>query len=170
MTHRLIAAVHLSPSITVPVAVVAGIALGWLWWWQGREGVPTSRRRLRRISIVGMLMLVPMLVAGTSLIDPDVEPRRYAEVWTLLIGILLIVVALAVADALNTLRLHAREASDASDAIARELAEVAARRLGSDPLELDRRSAAIGAEKAPSRPGRARERAPGEGPGRERDA
>lgn len=152
----LLAAVHAAPAITVPVAIVAGITLGWLWWWHGREGVPRSRRVLRRISIVGLLLLVPMLVAGTSFIDPDLAPRRYAEVWTMLIGILFVVVVLAVIDALNTLRLHAIDEREASTAIARELADVAAKRLGSDAAELRRRIATQNDEPPPPRRGAGR--------------
>ncbi|HMN94917.1 MAG TPA: hypothetical protein PKC43_00735 [Phycisphaerales bacterium] len=141
----LLAAVHAPPAITVPGALIGGAALGWLWWWQGRDGVPASRRRLRRISIVGMLILLPMLVAGASFVDPDLEPRRYAETWTVAVGLLAIVVLLAVVDAFNTFRLHAKEQLDASRTMAREMAELAARRLGDDPAEISRRMRAAAA-------------------------
>lgn len=97
---------HLSPWLTVPAAVLTGLGLAWLWWHVGRAGVPASRRVIRRTSLALALTLVPLLVAGTSFVDSTLEPRRYAEVWTLSLGVLGLIVATAAIDAVNSVRLH----------------------------------------------------------------
>lgn len=104
-----VGAVHVAPWVTAPLGAVVGLALGWLWWWQGRDGVPPSRRRIRRASLLLGLVLVPMLVAGLSFVDPSVDPRRYAEIWSLVLVLLGLIVATAVIDAVNSLRVHALE-------------------------------------------------------------
>ncbi|MFO0872768.1 MAG: hypothetical protein U0575_02190 [Phycisphaerales bacterium] len=123
----LLAAVHVSPSVTVPSAAVAGVALGWLWWWEGRAGVPRSRRAIRRFSFILGLMLVPTIVSGLSFVDPSVDPRRYAQTWSLALLLLAAVVGAAVLDAMNSFRLHAAEQAAESSAAADALATSAPR-------------------------------------------
>lgn len=112
---------HLAAWITVPGAAVAGLLLAWLWWHVGRPGVERSRRLIRRTSLALALALVPLLVVGTSFVDSSLEPRRYAEVWTVALGVLALVVATAGLDAANSLRLHLRESHAEHLASAREL-------------------------------------------------
>lgn len=136
MTFTL-AAVHVSPMVAAPLGVVVGLALGWLWWWQGREDVPRSRRLIRRASLLLGLVLVPMLVSGLSFVDPSVDPRRYAQTWTLVLVVLALVVATAVIDALNSFRVHAleqrAEASRAADGLVQSVAQRKAERRAAWP-------------------------------------
>lgn len=116
-----VASTHLSPWLSVPLAVVAGMLLAWLWWHVGRAGVPASRRWIRRASLTLALTLVPLLVAGTSFVDSTLEPRRYAEVWSVVLALLGLVVATAAIDAVNSMRLHLRDAENDRRAAAVEL-------------------------------------------------
>lgn len=134
----LLAAVHVSPSVTVPSAAVAGVALGWLWWWEGRAGVPRSRRAIRRFSFILGLMLVPTIVSGLSFVDPSVDPRRYAQTWSLALLLLAAVVGAAVLDAMNSFRLHAAEQAAESRAAADALA-TSVRRAVAERNRADRR-------------------------------
>lgn len=129
-----LAATHLSPWICVPLGAAAGLGLGVLWWTFGAPEVPTSRRRIRRASTLVALLLVPILVAGLCFIDPATAPRHYAEVWTLAIALVFVLVLLAVVDALNSVRIHANEHFQETDVAARELAEaMRAMRRASSP-------------------------------------
>jgi len=119
----LLAATHLSPWICVPFGAAAGLGLGVLWWKFGGPQVPASRRRIRRVSTVVALILVPILVAGLCFIDPNTTPRHYAEVWTLAIALVFVLVLLAVVDVLNSVRLHANDHFRETDAAGRELDE-----------------------------------------------
>jgi hypothetical protein len=68
--------------------------------------VPASRRKIRRLSLVIMLLAMPMLVRGLSFVDPDVDKRPYLLVWMTAFVMVLIVIVTALLDAVNTLRLH----------------------------------------------------------------
>lgn len=102
-----------------------------LWYWLrlGREGVPLSRRKLRRASVVLALLALPTLVAGFSFVDGDVEPRRYLVVWATAVLLVMLIVLTAVLDVINNLRIHARwQEEDAVRAAGELLAVIEARK------------------------------------------
>jgi hypothetical protein len=119
----LIAAVHLHPLITVPLAT---IVLGWIvWYWirLGRARVPTIRRKLRRVSLGVVAILLPLLVTAMSFLDPAQHQREYIFAWTsamLLVAILLMFAGL---DALNTMRIVQQQTHDELREAAGNLAE-----------------------------------------------
>ena len=143
----ILATVHLSPSITVPLALTLCAAIVWYWIYLGRDDVPASRRKIRRFSLVVMLISMPMLVRALSFVDPLVDKRDYAVAWTAVTFMLLIVIAAAVMDAINNLRVHQDQRHDAIRQAASDLAQaIRERRLqdrGAGP-----RDAGAGAESA----------------------
>lgn len=107
----MIAAVHVHPAITSVLALLVAAVLGWYWHRIGDPSVPASRRRIRRISILCMLLSLPLFIAALSLLDPTIhsQKRTYALAWTFALGMLLIIMITAVLDMMNNLRLHTTE-------------------------------------------------------------
>ncbi|MFG0328632.1 MAG: hypothetical protein ACF8PN_01930 [Phycisphaerales bacterium] len=99
----------------VPLAYTAPLgllAIGALltYWTALRPGrAPRSRRRIRRANTIVQLMLVPALVYGLSLVDPEVEPSRFIVVWSGVIGLVSLVFLLAILDVWNNIRLTRRD-------------------------------------------------------------
>lgn len=97
------------PAIAIPVAIVGMIVVAAHAQALAKApGVPESRRRIRLANAVLMLLTIPMLTAGFSLISGVQRPRLWVMVWllsTLLVGMILI---LAVIDTLNTVRISRR--------------------------------------------------------------
>ncbi|MCA9310901.1 MAG: hypothetical protein KDA21_06825 [Phycisphaerales bacterium] len=89
-----------------------------------RPDLPPSRRRIRIANTLVMLTVVPFLAVGLSLIDPDVQPRRLAFVWSTTIALLSMSVLLAVLDVVNTVRIFRRR----RQVLRARLREVGARR------------------------------------------
>ena len=112
----------LSPWIGAPLGVVMMLIVAAHLWWLAGSGPPASRRRIRQANGALMLMLVPLLTAGFSLLDHRTSPREWGLVWiaamTLLVGILMF----ALLDTLNTIRLRRRVRA----ALARRLAALRA--------------------------------------------
>ena len=63
---------------------------------------PASRRRIRQANGGLMLVLIPLLTAGFSLIDPQADPRMWVLVWLAALPMLSFVVLFAGLDVLNT--------------------------------------------------------------------
>ena len=84
-----------------------------------------------------MLLGIPLLAAGSSVIDPQRSPRAFVLVWLAVGVLLLLCVGLAVADALNTWRLSGAERRDAARATLVMLAASRAKRARGD-LPADR--------------------------------
>lgn len=118
----LLASVHLPPAVSIPMALAAAAWIVWYWFRFGRNDVPPSRRKIRRTSIIIMLVSLPMFVRALSFVDPQVQQREYIRTWMLAMLVLLMVMATAGIDALNNLRLHQRHRHDALRDAALELA------------------------------------------------
>lgn len=119
----LLAAVHLSPFITIAIAM---LVLGWIiWYWirLGRPHVPRSRRTLRRISLALMIILIPLLVAALSFLDPAQHQRPYIMTWTGAMVVIAILVIVAGLDAMNTMRIVQQQTHEELREAAGELAE-----------------------------------------------
>lgn len=119
----MIAATHLALGWTVPVAIAAAGWSVWYWLRLGRSDVPISRRRIRRVSLVFMALSLPVFVRALSVVDPQVQQREYIATWMLALALVLIVLVAAGVDAINSLRLHHREQSEAMRTAALELAQ-----------------------------------------------
>ncbi len=96
----------------LPVWVVvppAAALLLMLAAWVGvasRHVEPASRRRIRVASAWVLLATIPLCAAGFCMIDPNVRPREFVLAWSLVIGLLMVTIALAGLDIVNTLRLR----------------------------------------------------------------
>ena len=126
MTPVTIAAVHLAPAITIPLAVMLAAFLVWYWGRLSGADVPDSRRRIRRASLIVMAVAIIPFLRAASFIDPDAaDPhvrQDYVVTWTLCGVLLMIIVGLAMLDVFNNMRLRRRHA--------RAMIELAATRLG----------------------------------------
>lgn len=101
-----IGAVHLSPTVTLPI--VCGLALMGVWYWRrmGRGSVPPIRRRLRRFGLfLGAVGLV-LMTAAISFLDPAIHRAAYLISWLAVLFVVLIAVVVATIDAAATIRLH----------------------------------------------------------------
>jgi uncharacterized membrane protein YedE/YeeE len=119
----MIAAVHLSSAVSIPVAVAVAILVLWYWKRLGDAGVPVSRRRIRRASIVVVLAGLPILVRAVSFVDYQTQQAQYVVTWLLVlvcIGLLLIAAAIDFFDTVRLTRLERhRQYVDAIAAAAR---------------------------------------------------
>ncbi len=66
--------------------------------------IPASRYRIRTVNGGIMLVAVPMLASAFSVIPTD-RPRPFMLIWTACVGLLLVVMALALLDAVNNARI-----------------------------------------------------------------
>jgi len=85
------------------------------------DAMPESRRRIRLASGWVMLTLVPALSWGFGLVSPG-DAALFAALWSLNIVLLGLVVALAMLDALNTLRLAHKRRRELGRDLARDIA------------------------------------------------
>ena len=102
----MIAVVHLSPVVTLPI--VCGLALLGVWYWRrmGRGSVPPIRRRLRRIGLLLGAAGLVLMTAAISFFDPAVQQTAYLISWLAVLFVVLMAVVVATLDALATIRLH----------------------------------------------------------------
>ncbi|UCD74754.1 MAG: hypothetical protein JSV91_13320 [Phycisphaerales bacterium] len=109
------------PGLTIPVAVV--IALGLIWYWRrlADEKTPASRRNIRRCSILFILLALPILVAGLSFFDPQLDQQAWIIAWAVVIFIMMLIIASALVDAINNLNLHREEKRQALTKAAAEM-------------------------------------------------
>jgi hypothetical protein len=101
-------AVHLPAAATIPVAVAVAVLIGWYWRALGAEGVPESRRRIRRASSAVMLTGLPILVIALSFADDRSAPTLYLVSWLLVLFAVSVVLVTVGIDCANTLRLELR--------------------------------------------------------------
>ncbi|HWB19483.1 MAG TPA: hypothetical protein VG711_04215 [Phycisphaerales bacterium] len=120
----LLADVHVAPVITIPPAIAVVVAAVWYWNRLGRPDVPVSRKKIRRFSIVLIIVLMPVLVSALSFRDPTVDREAYVYSWMISMGILLGIMGTAIADALNSVRLHGKMLRGEVESAASELARV----------------------------------------------
>jgi cytochrome c oxidase assembly factor CtaG len=100
--------VHLPAQFTIPVLLLIAAAILWYWVRLGRENVPRSRRRIRRLSTGLMLIALPVLGKALSFVDPalDSQSSDYVMTWTVVLLFVVAVVVTAAIDVINSVRLH----------------------------------------------------------------
>ena len=105
----MIAPAHLPAALTMPLAAAVAVLILWYWKRLGAADVPESRRRIRRASMVVMLVGLPILVRAVSFVDYTTQQVQYVVCWLLvLLGLALILLAAAI-DVFDTLRLSRQE-------------------------------------------------------------
>jgi hypothetical protein len=88
-----------------PVATVALLMLTAHLLALNAAAVEPRRKRIRSANNVLMMVLTPLLAYGFGVVRPS-EARMFVLVWTVIPALLLMVIMLALADALHSVRLH----------------------------------------------------------------
>jgi len=95
--------------VTLPTGLIVMVLLaGHLTALARVEGMDQTRQRIRQANGVVMMILAALLVTGLSVIDPRRDPSAWILTWTVCIFLVLVMIAMATLDALNTVRI-ARE-------------------------------------------------------------
>jgi hypothetical protein len=103
------ASVHIPLLWSIGPALAALALVVWYWLRLSSEGVPPSRRRIRRTSLAIIAVTIPLLMTGLSVVDGNQQKNAYVIIWSLCLLCMLFIITTAVVDALNNIRLH-REA------------------------------------------------------------
>jgi len=98
----------ISPYLALPLAGVLMVVIALHMEHTLEHTSPRSRMRLRMANGWIMLLTIPMLASGSSLINSDTHPRLFALVWTAAMLFLAIALLLACGDVLNTIRITSR--------------------------------------------------------------
>lgn len=93
-------------ALTVPIAAVLALAILWYWTSLGKPNVPPSRRRIRRASMLVLLVSLPVSVQALSFISHQSNPSQFVIIWSMLLLLLLLLVITAIADVVNTMNMH----------------------------------------------------------------
>lgn len=109
----MLAAAMLPPWLVVPPALMLVIAVGAHMIAMRKAEMPASRRRLRAANGLLMLLTTPLTAYAFCRVSPA-DPRFFVLVWTAVVGLVGLVVALAVADILNNLWIAHRTSRDLS--------------------------------------------------------
>jgi len=130
-----IAAIHMSPAVTVPAGLFITLLLAWYWHSMGLPDVPSSRRRIRRVSLGFIEATLICLVLAMSFIDHTRQPSAYVFAWTGVLLLLLVVMVTAVIDLINNMRLQEFARQDRVIEAAAEAARI--RRTREDASDVD---------------------------------
>jgi len=109
------------PLAAVTLLIVASHILALREHAPGR--MPESRRRIRSLTGWIILATIPMLACGFGFVPPD-DASLFATLWVANIVMLATIVALALLDACNTVRLARRANKDIRRQMRRALAEI----------------------------------------------
>lgn len=93
---------------TAPAAVIIVGVLIMYWRRLRPRGIPPSRRRIRRANTMVQFTLTLMLVYALSIADGDRRPGQFTAAWIGVVLLILLTIAFAIVDSINTMRLHRR--------------------------------------------------------------
>lgn len=93
-------------ALTIPIAALLAVAILWYWIALDKPNVAASRRRIRRASMVVLLVSLPVFVQALSFSNHQNNPSQYVIIWTMVLLLLVLLIITAIADALNTMKLH----------------------------------------------------------------
>jgi len=99
----------ITPWITLPLALAAMLAVSAHVTATQHSSAPASRRRIRVCNGWVMLITIPLIAAGVSLLTHDRDPRLFTLTWAAVVLLLLLTITLAAADVLNTVRIARAE-------------------------------------------------------------
>jgi hypothetical protein len=133
----LLSAVHLHPAITLFAALAMTAWISWYWRRLGRDDVPHSRRKIRRYSLASIALSLVFFVRVLSFIERATQPRQYMVTWSLALLMVMIVIVIAMIDALNNLRLLQAHTAADMDQSARELIDAIKRRRTSGQVSTE---------------------------------
>lgn len=92
--------------VCVPLGMLAMVTCAAHLLGPARQAAPASRRRIRQANGFVMLFAIPLLTIGFGVIDPHARPDAWLLTWIAAISLLTMAIGLALADVLNTMRLH----------------------------------------------------------------
>lgn len=124
----MIGTVLVPPVWSVLTALPVAALIIWYFLRLGRDDVPVSRRRVRRVSLIAVLATLPMLVRVFSFVDPEQQPTAFIIWWSLIFVMILLIVATALLDMVNNFRLHHETMQAELHDAAAELAEAMRKR------------------------------------------
>jgi 4-amino-4-deoxy-L-arabinose transferase-like glycosyltransferase len=113
---------------TLPIALIAAASVVWYFVRLGDERVPPSRRRIRRLSLIGVLLTLPLLIVAMSVLDPQQHQRSFVLIWSVIFLLILLLMAVALLDLMNSLRLQNEALREELRDSAAELAEAMRKR------------------------------------------
>jgi len=114
-----------SPWVVFPLSAVTMLVVALHAASLSDARMPESRRRIRRVNALLMLVCIPLLGYGFGGVSGH-EPRAFVLVWSASVLLLAVIVAVAMVDILNTARLHHREARELRRRITQARAQLAA--------------------------------------------
>ena len=91
-----------------------------------RSDMPPSRKRLRTVNGILMMFTIPLAAYAMGGVGPE-RSRVFVMVWTIVAGLVVLVLLLAIADLLNTWRMNWNERQELRQQIA--AARLVAQRL-----------------------------------------
>lgn len=89
------------PLAALTMLVVAGHVL-----WLPHAHMPASRRRIRIVNGLLMLFTLPLAAYAMGIADPTSDERGFVLSWMFVSGAVTMVLLIAIADLINTWRLH----------------------------------------------------------------
>ena len=117
----MLAAVDMPPVAGILIGFVLVIASAWYWHRLGNDGVESSRRAIRRGSLILGVLAIFALVRAASFVDSEVSPEGYVIAWLSALGLIFLVVVLIAIDMFNSLRIHVRDVQRETFETARRL-------------------------------------------------
>lgn len=96
-------------TITIPSAVAAVIILACYWRSTYMKSVERSRRRIRRANTLVQYALIIALVYALSMVRPAYEKQQFILAWMTVLLFVTVMIVLAGADAINTVRIRRRK-------------------------------------------------------------
>lgn len=99
-------------AVSLPLGGMVALLIAMHLLSPGLSAAPPSRRRIRQANGAVMLLALPLLVAGVSLINPREAPGPWVITWLAVMALVMIMLGLALMDALNTIRLARRAAAE----------------------------------------------------------
>lgn len=97
------------PLIVFPFAILVLLVLAVHAAVLFRTEMPPSRKRIRLANAALMLFTTPIIAYGFGWIDPSVDKRPFVVSWTLIAGLVVLILFLALFDAVNNLRIQRAE-------------------------------------------------------------
>ncbi len=114
----------LSPWFAFPLAAFTMLVIAAHATALSNTQMPESRRTIRKINGMLMLIAVPLIAYAFSGVGSE-RPREYVLVWTASAALLAIIVFIALVDILNTARLHRAESRELRARIRKARAQLA---------------------------------------------
>lgn len=127
-----------TPWIILPLALASMLIVSAHVTFLQASEAPPSRKRLRIANGWVMLLTLPLLAVGVSLVAPERQPRLFALTWVGVVFLLALSIALAILDAANTLRLVRLERQRHLVRFAKDIASARSRRGSEGHSRADR--------------------------------